>query len=227
VSAGDRRTTRPRVNIELVERVRRNPGIELSGSLYAAEPESRSRFARELIQEEAWLHADLFDDPAAGVDLDLVRSLADRGDGRVDVHLLTAGSLLALDAVCDSGVARVTFPFEDVDDPAAISAGIRAAGPRPWLAIAPGTEPEACIDVLPYIDGVLVMLLEPGTSGPANPDLLSKVTRLGTEHGLPVGVDGGVGEHNLADVIAAGADYIVIGRRLIAVTAPRTEEPRV
>ncbi|GGM82586.1 hypothetical protein ACFFX1_22670 [Dactylosporangium sucinum] len=69
------------------------------------------------------------------------------------------------------------------------------------------------------------MLLEPGTGGRSDPAMLHKVSHAGLDR--PVGVDGGVGEDNLGSVLAAGATYIVIGRRLFADTTAHTlKEPR-
>ncbi len=52
--------------------------------------------------------------------------------------------------------------------------------------------------------------------------LLAKVSRAGAAR--LAGVDGGVSEGILGDVLAAGASYVVIGRRLFPVTAPSSKE---
>lgn len=210
------------LNTGLVCQVRQRVGVELSGSLYAVPPAHRPAVAHQLAEHDIWIHTDVFADAAAGVSLDLIGTLADRGTGPVDVHLLTAGALEALDAVCRPGIARVTFPFEGVPDPPAVAAKIRAADAQPWLAVAPGTTLESCTDLLSHVDGLLVMLLEPGTRGTSDPALLAKVSRASTT--MPVGVDGGVGESNLGDILAAGATYIVIGRRLFPITTPSNKE---
>lgn len=207
------------LNAELVWQLRRSvgAGVELSGSLYAVSLADRPAAAELLAEQKLWVHADVFADTRAGVSLDLIGQLAAGGVGPVDVHLLTAGALDALDVVCRPGIARVTFPFEEVPDPPAVATRIRAAGARPWLAISPATTVEECTDALPHVDGLLVMLLEPGTRSRADPALLAKVSRASAAR--PVGVDGGVGEDILSDVLAAGASYVVIGRRLFAATA--------
>ena len=115
--------------------------------------------------------------------------------------------------VCRPGVTRVTVPFEDLDDVEATAATIRASGVQPWLAISPGTTLSRCADALAHVDGLLVMLLEPGNQGPADLTLLAKVAQASGHR--PVGVDGGVGETNVANVLAAGASYVVVGRRLL------------
>lgn len=212
-------------NMELVHQVRRSVGVAVSGSLYALPPAHRPFLARLLAEQQMWVHADVFADRQAGVSLDLIKELADSGAGLIDVHLLAAEALDALDIVCYPKIARVTFPFEGVSDPPMIAARIRAAGVSPWLAIAPGTTLAACADALPHIDGLLVMLIEPGSSDQSDPALLAKVSQASAA--LPVGVDGGVGENNLSDVLAAGATYVVIGRRLFVRTvAWNKEEPQ-
>ena len=202
------------LNAELLGR---GVGIDLSGSLYAVRSEDRPAVAGLLSEQKLWVHADVFADLRHGVSLDLIAEL----DGAVDVHLLTADAMDALDAVCRAPVARVTFPFEGVPDVAAVTARIRAAGASPWLAIAPQTNLDVCADALPHVDGLLVMLITPGSSDQADPALLSKVRR--ASPALPVGVDGGVGETNLADVVAAGATYVVIGRRLFPTDQERSQ----
>jgi hypothetical protein len=64
--------------------------------------------------------------------------------------------------------------------------------------------------------------LEPGTSGTSDPALLAKVSRASST--LPVGVDGDVGVGDLGDVLAAGASYVVIGRRLFPISTPSDKE---
>lgn len=212
----------PPLNAELVRRLRHTAGAELGGSLYAVPAAHRPAVARQLAEQRIWVHADVFADLRAGVSLDLINELADGGAGPIDVHLLTAGALEVLDAVRRPGIARVTFPFEGVPDVPSVAARIRAAGTSPWLAIAPGTTLDACADALPHVDGLLVMLLEPGSRGRSDPAQLAKVS--GASATGPVGVDGGVGECNLGDVLAAGAGYVVIGRRLFAATTTSTKE---
>ena len=68
------------------------------------------------------------------------------------------------------------------------------------------------------MDGLLVMLLEPGTQDAADLGLLAKVQTASAD--APVGADGGIGEHNLTSVLRAGAGYVVIGG---AFTGPSAE----
>jgi pentose-5-phosphate-3-epimerase len=202
-------------NGELASRLHRTVGVDLAGSIYAVPAPDRAAVAGLLAEQKLWVHADVFSNSDQGVSPGLIVELADSGAARIDVHLLSRGALDALDTVCRPGVARVTVPFENVDDIAGIAQRVRAAGAQPWLAVAPGTALEECVDAARHVDGLLVMLLEPGTRSRPDLKLLSKVADARGQY--PVGVDGGVGEANLAKVLAAGASYVVIGRRLFTV----------
>jgi len=214
------------LNAELVRRMNDwNRAVVLSGSISAVPPAHRLAAARLLAQQSLWVHADVIADHQVGVSLDLIMELADNRATPVDVHLLTADALDILPSVCRPGIARVTFPFEGVSDPSKVAAQIRASGAAPWLAIAPGTTVDECSDALRHMDGLLVMLLKPGTRGRADTATLPKVDEAVGQQ--PVGVDGGVGEANLNDVLAAGASYVVIGRRLFGIPrAPSAKGPR-
>jgi pentose-5-phosphate-3-epimerase len=203
-------------NTGLVGRLRRSAGVDVAGSLYAVSDRDRAVVARLLARHRLWIHADVFADVRQGVCLDLIISLAEAGTGRVDVHLLTEGALAALDVVCRPGIARLTFPYEGTDNVEAVAARARATGARPWLAISPRTQVDDCRDALAHVDGLLVMLIEPGTRERADLAQLVKVKAASAQR--PVGVDGGVGEWNVERILAAGATYVVVGRRLFAVS---------
>ena len=199
-------------NDDLLEALRAAGGVGLAGSLYAVPEAQRAAAADLLSLRGLWIHADVFADTDMGVSLDLITRLADERTGPVDVHLLTHETLDALDVVCRPGVARVTFPFERTDDVGAVAARVRVAGAQPWLAISPGTALDECRGVLAHVDGLLVMLIEPGTRESADLSNLAKVNTVRTQR--TAGVDGGVNEENLPQILAAGTGYVVVGRRL-------------
>ncbi|MFI6407253.1 hypothetical protein [Streptomyces sp. NPDC050548] len=111
----------------------------------------------------------------------------------------------------------MTFPFESCPDPAAVAdtaERIRASGAAAWLAVAPATELAAVRPYFELLDGLLVMLIEPGSTGTADLTLTAKAEQ--TRPVLPAGVDGGVDAGNLAACLRAGADYVVSGRALLS-----------
>ena len=200
-------------NDDLAGRLLRDaPAVDLAGSLYAVPAQNRAAAAQLLNRCGLWVHADVFADAEVGVSLDLITRLADDGTGPIAVHLLTSGALAALYVICRPGIARITFPYEGTDDVEAVAARIRAVGAQPWLAVAPGTRFDDCRNGLPYVDGVLVMLIEPGTKDAADLTQLAKIEAVRAQ--WAGGVDGGVGEGNVERILAAGTSYVVVGRRL-------------
>lgn len=201
------------LNRGLTDQVAYRNGPRLGGSLYAVEPADRMRAAEMLGERGIWLHADLFENSEVGVPLAHIRTYVEKDLGRVDAHLLTAGALRYLDELCDLGVTRVTYPVEGVANPFEVARQIRRAGVSPWLALSPETSIESCVDMLSEVDGVLVMLIRPGSQDESDLSLLAKVSKAAAMD-VTVGVDGGVNERNLDDIIDAGATYLVVGRRL-------------
>jgi len=196
----------------------------LAGSIYAVAAADRQFAAQLLGQHHLWVHADviLSADGHRGVDLDTVRAVAEAGTAPLDVHLITEKLDSALlEEVCREKITRVTVPWEVLNSMSAAGLAaetVHSAGAQLWVALAPETQATAVQDVLGVVDGVLVMLLEPGSTGIADPLLCSKVAALAPA--LPVGVDGGVGESNVDECLRAGATYVVSGRALLCSSAP-------
>lgn len=95
---------------------------------------------------------------------------------------------------------------------------IRDCGAKPMAALNPATPICMVEDVLGDVDGILLMLVNPGFAGQTMiPHALDKITRIrrmldaaGLEH-LRIEVDGNVGFQNAAKMRAAGADIFVCG----------------
>jgi ribulose-phosphate 3-epimerase len=205
------------VNQNLVDAVRAHGTATLAGSLLAAAPERRVDEARELTAARAWCHVDVMDGrftPHKGLPVTTIRRLADAGCGPVDVHLMVADPLPVLESVLAYPPDRVTVHLESTNDPEALAQTIRDADCSPWLAISPRTAHEASVEHLAAFDGILIMLVQPGSRDTeADLGLLAKVRELRTH--IPVGVDGGVTEANVAGCMRAGATYVVAGRSLL------------
>jgi ribulose-phosphate 3-epimerase len=103
---------------------------------------------------------------------------------------------------------------------------IRSAGARAGLGINPSTPVEPYADLLPEIDMLLVMTVEPGFGGQPFLDLvLPKIRRareLITRHGgeIWLQVDGGVSEETIGRCAEAGADVFVAGTAVFGAQDP-------
>lgn len=209
--------TYPSLNPAILAEIARHPGATLAGSIYAVAEADRLAAAQRLERAGLWIHADVIIDDGThrGVDLSLVRTLAERRIGPLDIHVIAPQLDGLIDEVCAQKVDRVTFPFESCADHTAVAdtaEQIRASGATAWLALAPATDLAAVQPCFEMLDGLLIMLIEPGTTGAADPALATKAGQ--TRHALPAGVDGGINADNLATCLQSGADYIVSGRAL-------------
>ena len=85
------------------------------------------------------------------------------------------------------------------------------------MTLNPGTPLGTLEEILPYVDMVLVMSVNPGFGGQSyiqtSTEKIRRLRKLIDERGLKtlIEVDGGVHQNNVKEVIAAGADVLVAG----------------
>lgn len=134
----------------------------------------------------------------------------------LDIHLMIENPENWLDHFVPYSHS-VTFHFESTLNPDLTIEGIRRRGAKVGMAIRPGTNLEQIVSLLPNLDMLLVMTVEPGFGGQLLiQETLAKVTRareVATDQGLSLSiqVDGGITEENIAEVAKAGADTFVAG----------------
>ncbi|MDR2885953.1 MAG: ribulose-phosphate 3-epimerase [Rikenellaceae bacterium] len=135
----------------------------------------------------------------------------------LDAHLMIVHPEKYADRFVKAGADMVTFHLEATDDPIALAATIRAAGARAGVSIKPATPVSALADVLPHIDLVLVMSVEPGFGGQsfieASWDRVRELRRMIDAAGLKViiEIDGGIGPDNAHALFEAGCEVLVAG----------------
>jgi pentose-5-phosphate-3-epimerase len=196
----------------------------LAGSVYAADPADRVATARALRAAGLDVHVDMMAEAEglpAGVSLAELAAISAEIGG-VDVHLIGSPAFVddVLDQVLAARPAKVFLPWPAFTDRR--TAAIRAAGTQAWIAL----WQEWCgLDGLPswpaQPDGVLVMLIEPGTKDHCRLDRLGVVSACAAE--LPVIVDGGVTADIAPLCVTAGAQSMVVGRALLPGPGPREE----
>ena len=115
------------------------------------------------------------------------------------------------------------------DDPAACIGLIRDAGVKAGISIKPATPVEALRGVLPLVDLVLVMSVEPGFGGqsfiPGSLEKIAQLRAMAREMGLEtiIEVDGGISARNAGAVYGAGADVLVAGSSVFGAEDPQAE----
>lgn len=205
----------------------RFPG-QLAGSVYAAAPEGRVNAAQALSEAGLDVHVDVMAESEglpAGVSLAELNRIAETVDpARIGVHLI--GSPDFVDTILQSVLAVrpgvVFLPWAAFT--AERAAAVRAAGSQAWIAMWrewDGLDESSTPEWPSVPDGVLVMLIEPGTKDRCALGRLAVVSACAGD--LPVAVDGGVTKSVAELCVTAGASSIVVGRALLAASAA-TEE---
>lgn len=172
------------------------------------------------ISNADWAHVDVMDAhfvPNLTLGTPIVEALAKVSPIPLDVHLMIQDPDRWAAGYAEAGAKSVTFHIEAVADPIKTARAIRAAGARASMAIKPGTDFEPYADLLPELDMVLVMTVEPGFGGQSfMADQMTKVAqvrravqRSGGE--IWIQVDGGVSADTIGQCAEAGADVFVAG----------------
>jgi ribulose-phosphate 3-epimerase len=193
--------------------------VQISPSILAADFANLESELKAIANAD-WAHVDVMDAhfvPNLTVGLPVVEALARISPIPLDCHLMIDDPDRWAPMYVEAGAASVTFHIEAAGDPTALARNLRALGARAGMALKPGTAFAPYVDLLPELDMVLVMTVEPGFGGQSfMADQMAKVrevrqavARYGAE--IWVQVDGGVSATTIQACAEAGADVFVAG----------------
>ncbi|CCY10675.1 ribulose-phosphate 3-epimerase [Porphyromonas sp. CAG:1061] len=167
-----------------------------------------------------WIHLDIMDGlfvPNISFGLPVVQAIRKATTKTLDVHLMIEQPERYITAFADAGADVLTLHYEASRHLHRAMQQIRDAGMKAGVVLNPHTSVELLQDLLPYLDLVLLMSVNPGFGGQKFiPQILDKTVRLKKmieKRGLEVliEVDGGVNEETAAQLFDAGADALVAG----------------
>ena len=179
-----------------------------------------------------WVHIDVMDGvfvPNISFGFPVLKAIRKATAKFLDVHLMIVSPEKYVKRFAEAGADLVTIHYEASDDPAASIGLIRDAGVKAGISIKPATPVEALRGVLPLVDLVLVMSVEPGFGGqsfiPGSLEKIAQLRGMAQEMGLEtiIEVDGGISSHNAAEVYGAGADVLVAGNAVFGAADPQAE----
>jgi len=180
------------------------------------------------------VHFDVMDGrfvPNLSFGIPVLAALRKRTRLPLDVHLMVEEPGDLLDDYLAAGADRVAVHWEAATHLDRLLGRIADGGAEAGVAINPATPVELLTDVLPRLDFVLVMSVNPGFAGQSFiPGALDKVRRLKRlidgersrlgGRGIEIAVDGGVGRGNIQRLAAAGADTVIAGSSVFGSADP-------
>jgi ribulose-phosphate 3-epimerase len=167
-----------------------------------------------------WLHLDVMDGhfvPNLTFGPKMIRDLRKQSGLYFDTHLMVTNPDTLVDDYMEAGSDAITFHIEAVVHSHRLVQRIKAGGKKAGVSIVPSTPVSLLQELLPELDQVLVMTVNPGFGGQKIiASCIRKIAlldRLRKENNLDfrIVVDGGINLETSALVISAGADVLVMG----------------
>lgn len=179
-----------------------------------------------------WIHIDVMDGvfvPNISFGFPVMKAIRKASDKFMDVHLMIVEPEKYLKRFVEAGADLVTFHYEATSDPVQAIRIIKEAGAKAGISIKPATPVEVIEALLPHVDLVLVMSVEPGFGGqsfiPGSTDKVRQLRSIIDRNNLSVliEIDGGVSARNAGELFEAGCDALVAGSAVFGAEDPKAE----
>jgi ribulose-phosphate 3-epimerase len=150
-----------------------------------------------------------------------------------DAHLMIVEPERYVDDFREAGCDRITFHLEATPHAQRLLVHLRDIGAKAGIALCPQTPVAMLQDIIEDCDTVLVMSVNPGFSGqkfiPRAIEKLREARALVDRRNpaCQIEVDGGVGADNARELVAAGADALVMGAAVFGAADPAQELRRI
>ena len=195
--------------------------VKLAPSILSAD---FSRLGEQVAEAAAagadYIHIDVMDGhfvPQITIGASVVAAIRRWTDLPLDVHLMIEAPERQIKQFVDAGADIITVHIEACPYVHRVVQAIKESGVKVGVSLNPATPVDALDEILPALDLVLVMSVNPGLGGQTFIEAtLDKIVRLRAEldrRGLAaeLEVDGGINAENAAKVVTAGARVLVAG----------------
>ncbi|MBO7135934.1 MAG: ribulose-phosphate 3-epimerase [Spirochaetaceae bacterium] len=193
----------------------------LSPSSLAADFTNLGESLRFIESKKApWVHIDVMDGsfvPNITFGQPVVAGLRKISGLQFDVHLMIENPQLHIESFAEAGADWITFHYEAAVHHHRIVQQIHSLGKKAGISIVASTPVSVLEDILPFVDLVLVMSVNPGFGGQTLiPRCVEKIAQLNelrmkNGYGFRLSVDGGINNKTIRMATDAGADVIVSG----------------
>ncbi|MBI2338110.1 ribulose-phosphate 3-epimerase [Candidatus Daviesbacteria bacterium] len=195
--------------------------IQIIPTLFSTTEEGyRERLAKlssSSLFKEGWVQLDLMDNkfvPNLSIGLDVIRKYPLPYKKEAQLMVMNPGEWI--DGLIDLRVDRIIFPVEIKGGITGYINQIKSNKMEAGLSLNPETNTVELDSYLELLDSVLLMAVKPGLEGQKFDVVTYEKIKLikQKKNSIKVGVDGGVNDTNIKDLVDAGADYVAIGSYL-------------
>lgn len=167
-----------------------------------------------------WFHLDIMDGvfvPNISFGMPLIKTIKKHATKPLDVHLMIVDPDRYLEEFKNLGADILTVHYEACTHLHRTVQAIKALGMKAGVSLNPHSPVSLLEDILPELDMVLIMSVNPGFGGQSFiPQALQKISKLKTmadvvNPELIIQVDGGVSPANVKEIVDAGANCLVAG----------------
>ena len=206
--------------------MKNSPRVKIAPSILSAD------FARlgEQVVEAAdagadYIHVDVMDGhfvPPITIGAGVVAAIRSRTDLPLDVHLMIDNPERQIDQFIDAGANIITVHIEACPRIRQVVQKIKQSGAKAGVSLNPPTPVSSLDEILPELDLVLVMTVNPGFSGQTFiEETIDKITHFrvmldGMDSPTELEVDGGINAEIAPRVVQAGARVLVAGAAVFA-----------
>jgi len=179
--------------------------------------------------EADWIHVDIMDGvfvPNISFGFPVLEAVASIAKKPLDVHLMITQPERYIEQFVKAGAQYLSIHFEGAIHLNRTIHQIKELGAKAGVVLNPHTSTDVLKDILPDLDFVLLMSVNPGYGGQKFiPGTLKKIEALNLlrrsrNQNCLIEVDGGVNEKNAQDLFEAGADVLVAGNAVFKAPDP-------
>lgn len=176
-----------------------------------------------------WLHIDVMDGhfvPNITIGPVVVKSIKKHSKLFFDVHLMITNPEKYWENFYKAGADLIVFHNEVLCDKKLLIQEIKKSGIKVGVSIKPKTPVSDILEILPLVDVVLIMTVEPGFGGQSFMyDMVNKILDLrkiidDNKYNCLIEIDGGINDKTAKICIDAGADVLVSGSYIFAAQNP-------
>ncbi len=194
--------------------------IRISPSILSADFLNLEKSINTVLEDADMLHIDVMDGhfvPNISIGLPIVKAIHSKFALPLDVHLMITNPDEYIDDFAKAGANLLTVHYEVCNHLNRTINHIQSLGMKAFVSLNPHTPIHLLNDIVEYLDGVLIMSVNPGFGGQkfiGNSiqrihELFKLKNRINPS--MSIAVDGGINVDNVKKVIEAGADIIVAG----------------